>query len=97
MSRGFATLEDEEKQREIRHRELKAVVQQGTDSEDAGSIDEVVARNRARRANRNARTSSASGRDKPLDITNFIAARNVSCMECAASNGQALKDADDVS
>lgn len=45
-------LEDEEKLREIRHRELKAAIQEGIDSEDAGSLEEVVARNRARRANR---------------------------------------------
>lgn len=40
------------KLREIRHRELKAAIQEGIDSEDAGSIEGVVARNRARRANR---------------------------------------------
>ena len=47
-------LEDEEKLREIRHRELKAAIQEGIDSEDAGSIEDVVARNRARRAGRKA-------------------------------------------
>jgi antitoxin ParD1/3/4 len=29
---------------------LRAAIQQGIDSEDAGSVEEVVARNRARRA-----------------------------------------------
>lgn len=47
-------LEDEEKLREIRHRELKAAIQEGIDSEDAGSVEEVVARNRARRRKRSA-------------------------------------------
>ena len=47
-------LEDEEKLREIRYRELKAAIQEGIDSEDAGSIEDVVARNRARRAGRKA-------------------------------------------
>lgn len=51
---GLRLLEDEEKLREIRHRELKAAIQEGIDSEDAGSIEEVVARNRARRAGRKA-------------------------------------------
>jgi antitoxin ParD1/3/4 len=45
-------LEDEVKLREIRHRELKVAVQEGIDSEDAGPIEDVVARNRARRAKR---------------------------------------------
>ncbi len=47
-------LEDEEKLRQIRHRELRAAIQEGIDSEDAGSIEDVVARNRARRAGRKA-------------------------------------------
>lgn len=51
---GLRLLEDEEKLREIRHRELRAAIQEGIDSEDAGSIEEVVARNRARRRNRKA-------------------------------------------
>lgn len=51
---GLRLLEDEEKLREIRHRELKGAIQEGIDSEDAGSIEEVVARNRARRAGRKA-------------------------------------------
>ena len=46
---GLRLLEDEEKLREIRHKELKAAIQEGIDSEDAGSIEEVVAKNRARR------------------------------------------------
>jgi antitoxin ParD1/3/4 len=46
---GLRLLEDEQKLREIRHRELKAAIREGIDSEDAGSIEEVVARNRARR------------------------------------------------
>jgi antitoxin ParD1/3/4 len=51
---GLRLLEDEEKLREIRHRELRAAIQEGIDSEDAGSIEDVVARNRARRGKRNA-------------------------------------------
>lgn len=51
---GLRLLEDEEKLREIRHRELKAAIQEGIDSEDAGSIEEVIARNRARRTGRKA-------------------------------------------
>lgn len=51
---GLRLLEDEEKLREIRHRDLKAAIQEGIDSEDAGSIEEVVARNRARRTGRKA-------------------------------------------
>lgn len=47
-------LEDEEKLRDIRHRELKAAIQEGIGSEDAGSIEDVAARNRARRAGRKA-------------------------------------------
>lgn len=47
-------LEDEEKLREIRHRDLKAAIQEGIDSDDAGSIKDVVARNRARRSGRKA-------------------------------------------
>jgi antitoxin ParD1/3/4 len=46
---GLRLLEDEEKLRQIRHAELKAVIQEGIDSEDAGTIEEVLARNRARR------------------------------------------------
>ena len=51
---GLRLLEDEEKLREIRHREFKAAIQEGIDSEDAGSIEDVVARNRARRGKRKA-------------------------------------------
>jgi antitoxin ParD1/3/4 len=43
-------LEDEEKLREIRHRELKAAIQEGVDSEDAGSLEEVARKNRSRRS-----------------------------------------------
>ncbi len=46
---GLRLLEDEEKLRQIRHAELEAAIQEGIDSEDAGTIEEVVARNRARR------------------------------------------------
>lgn len=46
---GLRLLEDEEKLREIRYRELRAAIQAGIDSEDAGSIEEVVTRNRERR------------------------------------------------
>jgi antitoxin ParD1/3/4 len=51
---GLRLLEDEEKLREVRHAELKAAIQEGVDSEDAGTIEEVVARNRARRQARKA-------------------------------------------
>lgn len=47
---GLRLLEDEETLREIRHRDLKAAIREGIDSEDAGSIEECVGRNRARRA-----------------------------------------------
>jgi antitoxin ParD1/3/4 len=47
---GLRLLEDEQKLRELRHRELKAAIREGIASDDAGSIDEVVARNRARRS-----------------------------------------------
>jgi antitoxin ParD1/3/4 len=46
---GLRLLEDAEKLRQIRHRELKAAIQEGIDSEDAGPVEDVVARNRARR------------------------------------------------
>jgi antitoxin ParD1/3/4 len=46
---GLRLLEDEEKLRLLRHRELRAAIQEGIDSEDAGSVEDVVARNRARR------------------------------------------------
>jgi len=47
---GLRLLEDEEKVRQLRHQELRSAIQAGIDSEDAGSVEEVVARNRARRA-----------------------------------------------
>lgn len=47
---GLRLLEDEQKLRELRHRELKAAIREGIGSEDAGSIEEVVARNRVRRS-----------------------------------------------
>ena len=47
---GLRLLEDEDKLRQLRHRELRAAIQQGIDSGDAGSVEEVVARNRARRS-----------------------------------------------
>jgi antitoxin ParD1/3/4 len=46
---GLRLLEDEQKVRELRHRELKAAIREGIASADAGSVEEVVARNRARR------------------------------------------------
>ena len=46
---GLRLLEDEEKLRQLRHRELRAAIQAGIDSEDAGSVEAVVTRNRARR------------------------------------------------
>ena len=46
---GLRLLEDETKLRQIRHAELKAAIQEGIDSEDAGTIEEVVAKTRARR------------------------------------------------
>lgn len=46
---GLRLLEDEEKLRELRFTELRAAIQEGVDSEDAGTIEEVVARNRVRR------------------------------------------------
>ena len=46
---GLRLLEDEEKMRQLRHQELRSAIQAGIDSEDAGSVEEVVARNRARR------------------------------------------------
>jgi len=46
---GLRLLEDEEKLRRIRHAELKAAIQEGIDSEDAGTIEEVIAKSRARR------------------------------------------------
>ena len=49
---GLRLLEDDEKLREIRRHELKAAIQEGIDSEDAGSLEDVIARNRARRGAR---------------------------------------------
>lgn len=49
---GLRLLEDDEKLREIRRHELKTAIQEGIDSEDAGSIENVIARNRARRGAR---------------------------------------------
>lgn len=46
---GLRLLEDEQKLRVLRHRELKAAIREGIGSEDAGTVEEVVARNRARR------------------------------------------------
>ena len=47
---GLRLLEDEQKLRELRLRELRAAIQAGIDSGDAGTVEEVVARNRARRS-----------------------------------------------
>lgn len=52
---GLRLLEDEEKLRQIRYAELKAAVQEGVDSEDAGTIEEVISRSRARRKGRTVR------------------------------------------
>jgi antitoxin ParD1/3/4 len=46
---GLRLLEDEEKLREIRRQELKAAIQEGIDSEDAGPLEDVIKRNRTRR------------------------------------------------
>ncbi len=46
---GLSLREDEEKLHQIRHAELKAAIQEGIDSEDAGTIEEVIAKNRVRR------------------------------------------------
>ena len=48
---GLRLLEDEEKLRQLRHRELRGAIQAGIDSKDAGSVEEVVARSRGRRRN----------------------------------------------
>jgi antitoxin ParD1/3/4 len=53
---GLRLLEDEEKLRQLRHQELQAAIQEGIDSDDAGSIEDVVARNRARRAKGKSKT-----------------------------------------
>jgi antitoxin ParD1/3/4 len=47
---GLQLLEDEEKLCEIRRKDLKGAIQEGIESEDAGTIEDVVARNRAKRA-----------------------------------------------
>lgn len=46
---GLRLLEDEQKLLELRHRKLKAAIREGIDSEDAGTVEDVVVRNRARR------------------------------------------------
>lgn len=43
-------LEDEQKLRELRHRELAAAIKEGIESQDAGAVEDVIQRNRARRA-----------------------------------------------
>jgi antitoxin ParD1/3/4 len=47
---GLRLLEDDERLREIRRKDLKAAIREGVESEDAGTIEDVVAKNRARRA-----------------------------------------------
>jgi len=42
----------EAERREIRHRDMKAAIQEGIDSEDAAAVEDVVARNRTRREGR---------------------------------------------
>ena len=49
---GLRLLEDEQKLLELRHRKLKAAIREGIDSEDAGTVEDVVVRNRARRKSR---------------------------------------------
>jgi antitoxin ParD1/3/4 len=46
---GLRLLEDDERLREIRRKDLKAAIEEGLDSEDAGTIEEAVAKHRARR------------------------------------------------
>jgi antitoxin ParD1/3/4 len=46
---GLRLLEDEQKLREFRHRKLKAAISEGIESGDAGTVEDVVVRNRARR------------------------------------------------
>ena len=46
---GLRLLEDEQKLRELRHRKLQAAIREGIESEDAGTAEDVVVRNRARR------------------------------------------------
>ena len=46
---GLRLLEDDERLREIRRKDLKVAIQEGVDSEDAGSIEDVVAKHRAKR------------------------------------------------
>jgi antitoxin ParD1/3/4 len=46
---GLRLLEDEEKLHEIRRQELKVEIQEGLDSEDAGSLEDIVAQHRGRR------------------------------------------------
>lgn len=58
-------LEDTETLRDIRQRELKAAILEGIDSEDAGSIEEVVAGNRARRGQSSASSRITQGGGEP--------------------------------
>ena len=46
---GLRLLEDDERLRELRRKDLKVAIQEGVDSEDAGSIEDVVAKHRAKR------------------------------------------------
>ena len=46
---GLRLLEDDERLREIRRSDLKTAIQEGIDSDDAGPIEEVIAKHRARR------------------------------------------------
>ena len=56
---GLRLLEDEERLREIRRSDLKAAIQEGVDSDDAGPIEEVIARHRADAALERAGSNSA--------------------------------------
>ena len=49
---GLRLLEDEEKLHEIRRQELKVAIREGLDSEDAGSLEDIIARRRSRRGAR---------------------------------------------
>jgi antitoxin ParD1/3/4 len=49
---GLRLLEDEEKLHEIRRQELKVAIREGLDSEDAGSLEDIIAQHRSRRSAR---------------------------------------------
>jgi antitoxin ParD1/3/4 len=49
---GLRLLEDEEKLHEIRRQELKVAIREGLDSEDAGSLEDIIVQHRSRRSAR---------------------------------------------